>query len=128
MLQAPVFGGASFEPLSLQQDGLAASNIDFGGGEVVSALVLAPVIVILDDGLDVGFEHTRQKVVFQQDPILRGLMPALVLALGLGMARCATDMIHVLVIEPFGQVAGDIAGSVVGQQPWLMDDLRLTAA
>ena len=76
MLQAPVFGGASFEPLSLQQDGLAASNIDAGGGEVVSALVLAPVIVILDDGLNVGFEHTRQKVVFQQVPILQGLLPS----------------------------------------------------
>ncbi len=29
-------------------------------------------------------------------------MPALDLALGLGMVRCATDMLHALVIEPFG--------------------------
>ena len=41
----------------------------------------------------------------QQDPVLEGLVPALDLALGLGMARCATDMLHALIIEPFGQVA-----------------------
>ena len=28
--------------------------------------MVAPVIAVHDDGLDVGFEHTRQKVVFQQ--------------------------------------------------------------
>ncbi len=32
MLQAAVFDGVSFSPLSLRQDGLAASNIDVGGG------------------------------------------------------------------------------------------------
>ena len=64
MLQAPVFDGLSFDPFSLQQDGLAAPKIDVGGGEVVQALVVAPVMVVLDEGLDVGLKRTRQIVVF----------------------------------------------------------------
>ena len=43
------------------------------------------MIVVLDEGLDVSFEVTGQVIVFQQDPVLQGLMPALDLALGLGM-------------------------------------------
>ena len=52
MLQAPVFDGLSFGPFSLQQEGLAGSKIDVGGGEVVQALVAEPVIVVLDEGLE----------------------------------------------------------------------------
>ena len=85
MLQAAVCDGVPFGPLPLRQDGPAPSNMDVGGGEVVQALVVAPVIAVLDEGLDVGLERTRQSVVFQQGPILQGLMPALVFALGLGM-------------------------------------------
>ena len=87
MLQAAVFDSASFGPLSLRQDDPVASNIDAGGSKVIQVFVVAPVIVILDDGLDVGFEHTRQSVVFQPGPILQGLMPALDLAPGLGVER-----------------------------------------
>ncbi len=43
-------------------------------------------------------------------------------------AEDATDMFHAPVIEPFGQVAGDVARPVVGKQPLLMDDRRLIAA
>ena len=115
MLQAPVFDGLSFDPFPFQQDGLAAPEVDIGGREVIQALVVAPVVVVLDEGAELGFEITGQIIVLQQDPVLEGLVPALDLALGLGMGRCATDMLHALIIEPFGQVAGDIAGSVVGQ-------------
>ena len=123
MLRTPVLDGLSFDPFPFQQDGVAAPEVDSGGREVIQALVVAPVVVVLDEDAELGFEITGQIIVFQQDPVLEGLVPAL--DLGLGMVRCATDMLHALIIEPFGQVAGDIAGSVVGQQPWLMDDLRL---
>lgn len=65
MLQAPVFDGLSFDPFSFQQDGLAAPKIDVGGGEVVEALVVAPVIVVLDEGPDLGLDVARQIVVLQ---------------------------------------------------------------
>ena len=32
------------------------------------------------------------------------------------------------VVEPFGQVAGDVAGTVVGQKPWSMSWLGLIKA
>ena len=41
MLQGPVFDGLSFDPFSLQQDGLAASEVDVGGSEIVEALMIA---------------------------------------------------------------------------------------
>src|SRR5437588_277431 len=45
-------------------------------------------------------------------------MPALDLALGHRMIRGATHVLDLAVLEPFGQLAGDVARSVVGQQAW----------
>ncbi len=41
-------------------------------------------------------------------------MPALDLALGHGVIGSAADMIHVLAVEPFGEVSRDVARSVIG--------------
>jgi hypothetical protein len=49
--------------------------------------------------------------VFQQDAVLQGLVPALDLALGHGMIRSATGVLHVLAFEPFRQVTGDVASA-----------------
>src|SRR3954454_1227490 len=54
MVQAPQFDGLSLDPLSLQQNGLAAPEVDVGGREIVEALVIAPLIVVLDEGCDLG--------------------------------------------------------------------------
>jgi hypothetical protein len=43
-------------------------------------------------------------------------MPALDLALGHRMIRRAADVLHVLAVEPFGQVRRDVAGAVVGDR------------
>ena len=59
---------------------------------------------LLDEGLDLDLKVSLQIVVLQQDAVLQGLMPALDLALGLGVVGSATDVLHVTVIEPFGQV------------------------
>jgi hypothetical protein len=56
-----------------------------------------------------GREIPGQIIVLQQDPILQGLMPALDLALGLGVIGRTTDMFHVSIVEPSGQVTRDIA-------------------
>ncbi len=52
MKQAPVFDGLSFDPLSLFQNGLPAPEIDIGRCEVLQALVVASVIVVIDEGID----------------------------------------------------------------------------
>jgi len=41
------------------------------------------VVIMLDEGFDLGLKVTGQEVIFEQDAILEGLMPALDLALGL---------------------------------------------
>ncbi len=45
MLQAPVFDGQAFDFLPFKQGGLAAPEVDVGGGEIAEALVIALVIV-----------------------------------------------------------------------------------
>ena len=86
-MQAPMFDGLAFDLLPFDQDGVAAPEVDVGGCEVAEALVVAPMIVMGDEGIDLGFEVAGQIVVFQQDPVLEGLVPTLDLALGLGMVR-----------------------------------------
>ena len=73
----PVGNGLSFDPFSLGQDGGTAPEVDVGRGEIVDALVVAVVIVVVDEGRDLGFEITGQEVIVQQDAVLEGLMPPL---------------------------------------------------
>ena len=75
MKQAPGFDCLSFDPFSLFQDGLAAPEVDIGRGKVLQALVIAPVIVVLDEGFDLPPQVAEQVVVFQQDTVLQGMMP-----------------------------------------------------
>ena len=63
MLQAPVLDGLSFDPFPFQQDGLAAPGVDIGGREVIQALVVTPVVVVLDEDAELGFEITGQIIV-----------------------------------------------------------------
>src|SRR6478735_2552700 len=74
---------------------------------------------MFDEGADLGLEVAGQKVVFQEDAVLECLMPALDLALGLGMHGSAPNMAHALGLDIVGQFAGDIAGAVVAKQPGL---------
>ena len=60
----------SFDPFPFRQDGLAAPEVGIGGCEVIQALVVAPVVVVLDEGAGPGFGITGQKIVLQQDPVL----------------------------------------------------------
>ena len=70
MLQATVGDGLSFDPFSFCQDGWTASEVDVGRGEIVDAFMVAVVVVIGDEGFDLGFEIAGQEVVFQQDAVL----------------------------------------------------------
>ena len=92
MLHAPMFAGLSLDPFALADDGLGPAEVGIGGRYVVQALVIPLVIVVLDERFDLAFEVTGQEVVFQQDAVLEGLVPALDLALGLGMERGAAYM------------------------------------
>ncbi len=92
VLQAPVFNGLEFDFLPLHQNDVAASEVDVGGRWIADAIMIAVVVVVLDESPDVSFEVTGQVLFIQQDAILERLMPALDLALGLGMVGGATDI------------------------------------
>ena len=59
VLQSSELDGVAFDPFALEQDGLAASEVDVGRCEVLQALVVAAVIVVLDEAIDVRFEVAR---------------------------------------------------------------------
>ena len=103
VLQAAMLDGLSLDPLALFDDGCGPSEVGVGRGDVVEALVVAAMVVVLDEGLDLAFEIAGQEVVFEQDAVLEGLVPAFDLALGLRMERCATNMAHLLHFDIFGQ-------------------------
>ena len=120
VLQAPIFDGLSLDPFTLFDDGRSPAEVSVGRCHVGQALVVSLVVVMLDEGLDLGLEVAGQEVVFEQDAVLQGLVPALDLALGLRMARSATHMAHLVGLDIFGQFAGDVARSVVAEQPRLV--------
>ena len=56
MLQSSEFDGVLFDPFAFKEDGLAASEVDVGRRQVLQALMVAAVIVVLDEAINVGFE------------------------------------------------------------------------
>ena len=87
--------------------------------------MISLVIVVIHEGFDMSFKITRQEVVFKQDAVFQGLMPALYLALSLWMIRRATRMLHAFVLQPFSQIARDLTEAVVTQQTWFVNDVDL---
>ena len=77
MKHAPGFDGLLFDPFSLLQDGLAAPEVDVGRHEFLQALVVAPMVVMLDKSVDLLPEIAWEVVVFHQDVVLQGLVPSI---------------------------------------------------
>ena len=92
MLQSSLSDGVAFDPFSLQKDGLGSAEVDVGRCEVLQAFMVTPVIVVVDEARDLGFEIAGQVIVLEQNAVLEGLVPALDLALGLRMARGAANV------------------------------------
>src|SRR5262245_53043732 len=63
MLQASIGDGLAFDPFAFEQNGLAAFEVDVGWGEIAEALVVAAMVVVLDESRDLAFEIARQVVV-----------------------------------------------------------------
>ena len=122
MRQSPLLDCPSFQALPSVDDRLSSPEVDVGGGEVGEALVVAPAVVVIDEGADLRLQITPQVVVLKQDAVLQGLMPALDLPLGRGMVRCAANVVNTLVLEPDSKIAGDVGGAVVAEQSWFVND------
>ena len=128
MLQASMFDGLSFDPFALFDDGLGPAEVGVGRRHVIQALVVAAMVVMLDERRDLGLKVAGQEVVFEQDAVLEGLVPTLDLALGLGMERRTAYMAHALDFDIFRQFARDVARPIVAEQAGFVPDVDLIAA
>ena len=53
VVQASALDGLSFDPFSFQQDGVASSEVDIGGGtQTADGLVVTLMVVVIDEGVD----------------------------------------------------------------------------
>lgn len=104
-------------------DGFAPSEVDVSGRDVVQALMVTMVVVVIDEGLDLGFEIAGQEVVFQQDAVLECLVPPLDFALRLRMIWGTARMLHTLVLQPVSQIARNVTGPIVAEQARFMDNV-----
>lgn len=128
MVQAAVLDCQFLDLFSPFDDRSVTPEVGVSGCDVANALVVALVVVMIDEGADLVFEIARQIIVLQQDAVLQRLMPALDLALGLRVIGCTTNVAHALILEPFSQIAGDVGGAVIAEQPGLVYDLGAIAA
>ena len=103
-MQAPRFEYFSFDPFALFENGFVAAEVDVGWRDVVQALVEALMVVVIDEGCDLGFTIAGQEIVFEQYAVLEGLVPAFDLALGLRMIRRTAGVLHAVVLQPLGQI------------------------
>jgi len=108
VLQATVCDCLALDPFAFEEDGLGPPEVDVSRSEIAEALVIAGMVVVLDEGRDLAFEIAGQVVMLEQDAVLERLMPALDFALGLRMERRSADMLDVPLVQPIGKVARDI--------------------
>lgn len=107
---------------------MGAAEVDIGRRDVFQALVISFVIVIRHKAFDLTLQVTRQEVIFQQDSVFQRLVPSLDFSLRLRMIRRAAHMAHVVVFDVVRKLARDVAGTIVRQKSWLMNDMRLVTA
>ncbi len=115
MLQ-PAFSDCLFlDLLSHLQDLCPSAVIDIGWCVFVQALVVTTVVIEIDKHTDQAFQIAGQEVVFQENPVLHGLMPAFDLALGLRVMQYTAHVIHAFVLKIVGQIGRHIGRAIVAE-------------
>ena len=130
MKQAPGFDDLSFDPSSLFQNGLTATEVGIRGCLFADAVAIASVIAMFDEGLDGPRQGSRQASTIQlrrirkrpngaftRRTVLQRLMPALDLSLGPWVIRYTAHLIHLSIVGPVIEISGDVTGPVVAEQP-----------
>ena len=66
MLQAPKFHRPPFDFLTFEQDGLSPAGVDVGWRKIFQALVIALMVVVRDEGIDLRFKISGQEIVLRK--------------------------------------------------------------
>jgi hypothetical protein len=56
MLQTTICDGLAFDPFAFEEDGLGPPEVDVSQSEIAEALVIASMVVVLDEGSDLAFD------------------------------------------------------------------------
>lgn len=75
------------------------AEVGMGWLHIVQALVASSVLVMLDEGPDLGLDAAEQEVVFQQDAIFQRPVPTVNLALYLQVRRRAASIARLVGLE-----------------------------
>ena len=108
MLQAAILDCLFLDLFPFSENVFVTSEVDVCRSDVVQALVITVVVVVIDEDTDLLFQIAWQVVVFQENPVLHGLVPAFDLALRLRMERSATNVLHLLLLHLFSQFTRDV--------------------
>ena len=108
MLQAAILDCLFLDLFPFSENVFVTSEVDVCRSDVVQALVIAVVVVVIDEDTDLLLQIAWQVVVFQENAVLHGLVPAFDLALRLRMERSATNVLHLLLLHPFSQFTRDV--------------------
>ena len=71
--------------------------------QVVERLVIAVIVIVIYELLDLSIQLARQVIVLQVNHVLDRPMITLNLTLGLGMVPCTPGMLHLSILEIFLQ-------------------------
>ena len=66
MLQAALSDCLFLDLFPFSQNGFVASEVDVGRCDVVQALVVALIVVVIDEGFDLGLKITRSPATHAQ--------------------------------------------------------------
>jgi len=116
VVQSAVLDVLVFDASPLSQDGFTATEVDVSWGEVADALVVAMVVVVLDEGGNGGFKFPFEDVGFELDAVLQGLVPALDFALCLGMHPPRRERVSCLCLRGIWQILGDVRRAIVAEE------------
>lgn len=120
MLQATILNCLFLDLFPFSENVFVTSEVDVCRRDVVQALVIAVIVVMIDERFDLLLQIDWQVVVFQKNAVLHGLMPAFDFALGLRVEWSATDVFHLLLFHPFSQITRDVARTIVTKQARLV--------
>ena len=105
MLQAAFLGCLFLDLCPFSNNGFIATEVNIGWRYVVEAFVVTLVVVIFDESSGLLLPDPLAGSSFPVNPVLHGLVSSFYFALCLWVEWCAPNVLHVLILQPLGQIS-----------------------
>ena len=113
MLQASILDCLFLDLFPFSENVFGTPGVDVRGSDVVQALVIAVIVVVIDKDTDLLLQIAWQVVVFQENAVLHGLVPAFDFTLCLRMEWSVANVFHLFLFHPFSQIGRDVARAII---------------